>query len=310
MVSNPFLDTVAENNSLFPRGSINFFKVVTEVNGVLVNPDGDAFTYTDVRRIEDPDGVDITASWVTNELDPGGFPGGGADTYDENHATYVGGQAAPPNIGLFASGAMIAQKFKVPLGAEVTWTTPGRSYRIYFGIRVGGEKAQDGDGELFEEFDVMPAGILSFGSIIVTPAEIKRTLTTGLSDPDIADLVNEVANIHVAAVLASCGKDLNNLDAGDIAGVKSAIIYWARAMVFDADASAGRKRKSIAEGSKRISFSGQDTSDSGRLVEMAMDMLKLVCGRKWRKPRFRVSKIGAPNMDTSVRTSRGGMRGL
>lgn len=86
MVSPPFSDKKSKGTFSIARGSIDFLKIGIESGNNLVPPDEDAFEFLGVTRITDPDNVDVTADWITNELDPTDP----ADVYNAGHATYVG----------------------------------------------------------------------------------------------------------------------------------------------------------------------------------------------------------------------------
>lgn len=286
MVSAPFTDNVGNNLGVYSRGSIDFFKVQVQQNGNPVPPDANAFTFTDVRRIEDPDGVDVTADWVTNDLDPNDA----GDTYDENHTTYVGGQASPNNIGLFHNGSgAIAQKFKVPASAEITDGVPSRNFRIYWGIRLGGQMLVDGEGEFFEEFNVADYGVLIFESGTVTVSDVRAGIETSLDSDSILELISESVDWSDAH-LSICGIDSDTFESLPKA-VKQAIILYTRALIFERDASAGQRYSMIQEGSKRVTVAGQTTKDLDTLRGRAEEMLMAYCKRfgKRKRPRVAIS---------------------
>lgn len=278
----PFTDTTRENQVIARRTRYMFFKVALRVDGKLIA--ADTFDYANVVRIEDPDGADITGTWLTKALDPSDP----ADVYDENHATYVGDDAgADVNVGLFDDGSgHIAQKILVPAGAEETVNNASRTYKIFWDIRVNGETIMDADGELFETFDVGPPTFLVFDSTVVTVDQVKKGISTTLSDDDIEDLIEEAA-CWSEGILEACGVDTTKFVSLPSL-VKTAIILYTRSLIFDYDSSAGLRFTMMKEGSRQVKFASQTTKDNDSLRERSMGMLEIYCKNHSPKRRVRL----------------------
>lgn len=282
MVNDPFDDKTRENKGVLPRGRYVFIPVAIRIGGKLVDPD--AFTYANVARIEDPDGADITATWVTKALDPNDP----SDTYDDNHATYKGDDAGvDANIGLFSDGSgHVALKVNVPIGAEETRDNPNREYKIFWDIRVGGATITDADGELFETFNVGPPGTLVFDSNVVEVDQVKRGISTSLSDTDIEGLIEEAA-CWAEGVLEACGIDTTKFETLPSL-VKTGIVLYTRSLILDYDASAGTRFESMKEGSRSVKFATQSTRDIDTFRKRAMEAIDLYCRNNSSKRRVRL----------------------
>lgn len=299
MSGTPWPDSTPENLAVVPRGGIRWLPVRVEVQGVLTPPDVDAFTFSGVRAIYDPDGNDVTADFVTNELDPAAT--NPTDIWDENHADYVGDQAAPEQVGLFARhiagqlNGQVAQKVKAPLDAEVTLGSTTRRYKVVWGIRLFGQVLQDKDGELHEFFHVAPAGVLSFGGLVfnsVDWAAITAGITSSITDPIQQQAILQEAADAVQADIEGCGYDVTTWETLPLQA-RTLIILYARNLLFAYDGSAGLIVAEVQELSERVKFTGRSDKAGDRFMDEYLRRLASFC----RQAPGRMPMIGVINKD-------------
>ena len=251
MSGTPYGDGTPENMMVLPRGTYRFLQTEVRVQGVLTPPDANAFTFTDVRRIEDPDGNNVTASWVTNALDPTDP----ADVWDATHADYVGAQATPANTGLFAekvSGnftGRVGQKVKVPDNAEVTHGNANRRYKIVWGIRLLGQPIQDADGEYHEFFHVASAGVLVFGGGMVTTEEV-TALYRAADTATIPPLITAASSI-VESMLAQVDETAPD---DPPQSLLCAVKFLTVLLLMGFEESTGRFVNSVSQGGMSLAF--------------------------------------------------------
>lgn len=280
MVNNPFVDTDPDGTVVISRGQYWFLQVALQTsNGSYVAPDADAWTRDDVRGIYDPDGNDVTALWVTNVRDPTDP----SDLYDAAHATYVGDEATPNNIGLFyqATGK-IAQKVMAPADVEITKGT-ARRFRIDWNVKKGSLISKT------EYFQTDVAATLATVSSFVTVDEVRAIIFTKMTDPQIEDAINHVTKkARGRAILYKFDWDsMTTLD--DF--LRAVLIEWVSTYIFTYDQSAYRKIEKIKEGGKRVEWSGTSSKDLERKeLEVKADFEEWLRQKtKFKQPKLRVT---------------------
>jgi len=292
---NPWPDTTPQNMVVVPRGSIRFIPVRIEVQGVLTPPDADAFTYTTVRQILDPDGNDVTDEFVTNELDTAAT--NPTDVWDEDHADYVGDEASPENVGLFArhvSGDLtgqVAQKVKAPLDAEITLGSSTRRYKIIWGLRLFDQVLQDGDGELFEYFHVAPPGSLVFGDGYVSIEEVTDSLSTTMDPEQIERLISRASKAIAGMVLDICKVDVSTFTELPYT-LREAIILYTQGLILEQDGSSGGIPIMRKEGRKEERFSVSTEKMTASKFSRAEAAVMRWCGSNKNRPKFRSFRQG------------------
>lgn len=262
MVSDPYADDVPQGAMVLPRGSIEFLSVELQSSedGPAVSPDNDWLDWdggadsTTVFTIRDPDGNDITSSWVTTKLDPDDD----TDDFDDTHDDYVGDpddDGTDEHEGLFHDGSgNIAAKVEVPSDAEKTAGDQDRYYEIEWFLRKNGNII---NGGVVEAFNVTSSGALSFSDSFgatVEASDINGLVHTQLTDPEIEDLIDKGIE-RVEGYLQRYGLDPDDFDSTYRTLIR-AVEEWTVLLVFDYDASAYRKASNISEGSVSIGFAG------------------------------------------------------
>lgn len=279
MVNDPFVDTDPDGTVVIARGQIWFLQVALQTaSGSYVAPDADAFTRTDIRAIYDPDGNNVTALWVTNERDVTDVD----DTYDAAHATYVGDDASPNNIGLFyqATGR-VAQKVKAPSNVEITKGT-ARRFRIDWAIKKGSLITKT------EYFQTDVAASLVTTSSFVTVDEVRAVISTKMTDPQIESVIEHVTKKARGRAMLY-GFDWDSMTELDDY-LRTIIVEWCCTMVFTYDQSAYRKIEKLKEGGKRVEFSGTSSKDLERQqAEVKADFEEWLKQKtKYRQPKMKV----------------------
>lgn len=286
MVSDPYVDNVSKDAAIISQGEVDFLKIALEDgDGDPISPHANAFTRSGtpsdddgVRVIKDPDGVDVTSSWVTNELDPDD----NSDTFDENHPDYVGDQASPANTGLFHGGestlskrGKIAQKVKVPDTAEATVNDPSRAYTIEWKVQWGVDSGGDPlFATLTEQFNVREV-VLVASQTAVTVADVKAAINTTLDDDEITAIINE-ATRSVHRKFRRCGIDpLTNENVVD--DVADAVIFWSRGMITIKNPSASQPLNSVRQANKTKRFAQSATDRAMDWFKMAKNVIMEAC---------------------------------
>lgn len=182
------------------------------------------------------------------------------------------------NIGLFHDGAgHVAQKIQVPSDAEVT-TGTDRNYTVYWRIKKSDSNFLTGS----EVFNVAEAGTLTFDSGTVSISDVKRAITTSLSDAEINDAIDE-GIIKTDGKLAACGVDtssLSDLPAAAQNYIKTAYAEYARALIMKKDLSAQSQRVvRKRQGNKSVRYNVSQESPSEDWKKIWMHSLEEICNQ-------------------------------
>jgi hypothetical protein len=278
VVSNPFSDTTPANSAVFSRGQVDFLKTTLKRgNNVLVPPDADWHSQPQAVKVTSPDGADVTSSWLTLDLDPDDP----TDNYNATHGAYTG------TFGLFHDGqGRLAAKIKVPSTAEVTVYSPDRKWTVTWKVKKDGFFV-----EYSETFDVGEAGVLVFNADIITVSEVKRGIVTKLTDADVKELITEASD-HVRGILREWDIDPDRDVRTLTETLRESVTLYARSLVFDMDASAGRKISMVQEGSKKVGLAGNSSRDAENLRTRSNEALTLFVKRhsRLKRPRLRVTR--------------------
>lgn len=277
MVNNPYSDDTPKGQVVIPRGEFHFLQVAIRESrdGPLTPPD--TFDSTNIRAILDPDGVDVTDSWATNQLDPDDDN----DDFDETHPDYVGDQASPDNIGLFHDGSgRVAQKVEVPSDAEITTNDDTRSYEIQWTFTVNSNTVSDS-----EIFNVASSGVLVFQATVITPEEVTIGLNTSLTNDDIRELISEATREVRGWVMDVCGVDPDtDSDFSESVPplVRNAIIKYTRGLIFNRDLSTQQAPvSSVRQGRKRVDWAVESKQPAETLFGRSKDDILDYCdGRR------------------------------
>jgi hypothetical protein len=281
----PFVDDIPTNGLVAPRGSYVWLKSQVTLGGSTTTPpDASSFLVPQLVQILDPDNNDVTAQWVTVVIDPADA----TDVYDGSHATYVGDEADPDNIGLFHDGlGNLALKVKVPTNAELTYQSSTRRHKV----RWSGLTKNGGAIIAVEEtFVVSEAGVVTFGSMLITPAMVTAGMVTVMTPEQIGGLVQE-ASMWVRGRLKDCKADLERAQTTFDERIQTGMILYSRALVFDRDASAGYKVGKAQEGTKRIERAGQSDDTPEGLRLRAKEELSGYCKEYGRRGRPRIGVV-------------------
>lgn len=275
---------------------VGFASIRTITDGVLnstntITSATAAFNGNDVGKRVVGTGIPVGAT-IQTIVDPTSVTISAPATATASGVTLVIGTE---NVGLFAEGGVgatsgrFALKIFIPGTAEETALTSLRYYTAQFRLKKNGQITTPRDGD--ETFDVGPAGVIVFSSALVSVAEVKAGILTSLSDADIMLLIDE-ATVWVEGVLDACGIDVDSFVADGLPPlVRMGIVLYARGLIFDLDASSGRKVSMIQEGTKRVGLSGNSSKDSDSLRGRATEALELLCKRYSQRRRHQFGVI-------------------